>query len=209
MRIIGFFVFLLLVSSKAVAEQISCDTIINGKHIPLAYDSEDMNLYDNYGFREIFLRGWGKITCPSFITLRHLTPELNDHERAVFCLNYDKKMKTYTGFTIGERNAYLECQKPKKTFCERVNESKDAAIAITGVAAGAAGGATLATAGTGVTAVLHSSGAAILTGAGGYIAGTLATIGATGLAILTSPITIGVTTISVVAVGGAVYICKE
>ncbi|MDP1548245.1 MAG: hypothetical protein Q8L87_19700 [Anaerolineales bacterium] len=200
---------LFLCSSGAMANIISCNTSVDGNLISLEYDDDESVLYENYSFREIFFRGWGEVTCPAFITLRHLTPDLSDSERSVFCLNYDNEQKTIAGYTIGERNAYLECREPSRTFCERVNDSKDAAIAITGVAAGATGGATLATAGTGVTAVAHSSGAVILTGAGGYIAGTLASIGAGALAILTSPITITATAVSVVAVGGAVYICKE
>lgn len=200
---------LLLCSSGAMANIISCNTSIDGSLTSLEYDDTESVLYENYSFREIFLRGWGEITCPAFITLRHLTPDLSDSERSVFCLNYDIDQKTFVGYTIGQRNACLECREPSRTFCERVNDSKDAAIAITGVAAGATGGAALATAGTGVTVVAHSSGAAILTGAGGYIAGTLASIGAGGLAILTSPVTITATAVSVVAVGGAVYICKE
>lgn len=191
------------------AETISCNSKIHGKSISLQYEDTDKELFSNYTFREIFLRGWGEITCPAFVTLRHLTPGITDAERSIFCLNFEKDTKTFTGYSVGQRNAYLVCTKPSKKFCERVNESKDAAIAITGAAFGAAGSAALVTAGTGVTAVAHSSGAVILTGAGGYIAGTLASIGAGALAILTAPAAIAATTISVVAVGGSVYLCKE
>lgn len=191
------------------AEPTSCDTKINGKSVSLQYEHADEELFSNYSFREIFLRGWEEITCPAFVTLRYLTPGITDDERSIFCLNYEKDLKTFTGYSVGQRNAYLECRKPSKKFCERVNESKDVALAITGTAFGATGSATLIGAGTGVTAVAHSSGAVILTGAGGYIAGTLASIGAGALAILTAPATIAATTISVVAVGSSIYLCKE
>ena len=96
-----------------------------------------------------------------------------------------------------------------KSFCERVNSAKDAAIAITGVGAGVVGGASATASAAGVTAVTHSSGAVILTGSGGYIAGTLASIGATSLAVLTAPVTMTAAAVSVATVGGAVYYCKE
>jgi len=199
----------LSVPLSASAETTSCNSKINEKSVSLQYDSADEELFSNYTWREIFLRGWGEITCPAFVTLRHLTPGITDAERSIFCLNYEKDSKIFTGYSVGQRDAYLVCVKPSKKFCERVNESKDTAIAITGAAFGATGSAALATAGTGITAVAHSSGAVILTGAGGYIAGTLASIGAGALAILTAPAAIAATTISVVAVGGSVYLCKE
>ncbi len=202
-------ILLMLASFGVMAEIEGCNTSFNGVIKSLKYDNSESELYENYSFREIFLSGWGNVTCPAFVTLRYLTPKLTDIERSLFCLNYEKDKKTYSGYAVGDRNAYLECKKPTKTFCDRINNSKNAALAISGVAAGSTVGGTVAAQMVGVTAVAHSSGALILTGAGGYIAGTLGSIGAGALAVLTAPVTLTAATVSVVAVGGAVYVCKE
>ncbi|OYD52399.1 hypothetical protein CGK74_18145 [Thauera propionica] len=201
--------FLVLFSLNSYADIEECTTKIDGELKTLSFDNDESELYDNYSFREIFFAGWGENTCPAFITLRHLTPDLTDEERSVFCLQFDEASDSYTGYVNGTRDAYLNCSVPSKTFCERVNDSKDAALAIVGFGAGASGGATLVSSAAGVTAVTHSSGAVILTGAGGYIAGTLSTIGAGALAVLTAPATLTTAAVSVVAVGGSVYYCKE
>lgn len=209
MKIIFIITFYMMISSVSYAEVIGCATSVNGKSKQLSYSLSDESFYDNYSMREAFFSGWGNIDCPSYVTLRHLTPELSDSERSVFCLQFDRKRKTYTGYANGHRDAYLNCSKPSKSFCERVNDSKSAAIAITGLGTGAVAGASTGTAAAGVTAVAHSSGAVILTGTSGYIAGTLGTIGAGSLAVLTAPATITTAAVSVVAVGGAVYFCGE
>lgn len=209
MKVICLTLIILMSASITSAGNVTCTTSVNGSYINLNYDDDENILYDNYTFREIFFKGWGDLTCPSYITLRHLTPYLNDSERAVFCLQFDDSAKTYTGFVNGPRDAYLNCKIPGKSFCERVNDSKDAAIAIAGMGAGAVGGASTVASAAGVTAVTHSSGAVILTGTSGYIAGTLGTIGAGTLSVLTAPATITTAAVSVVAVGGAVYYCKE
>ena len=196
-------------SCSSYADVVECTTSINGEFKTLSFDNKESELYENYSFREIFFAHWGDITCPAFITLRHLTPDLSDVERSVFCLQFDDELKTYTSFVNGTRDAHLNCRVPSKTFCERVNDSKDAAIAITGIGAGAVGGASTAASVAGVTAVTHSSGAVILTGTGGYISGTLGSIGAGSLAVLTAPATVTTAVVSFVAIGGAVYFCRE
>lgn len=59
----------------------------------------------------------------------------------------------------------------------------------------------------------HASGAAILTGSSGYIAGTLGTIGASALAtigtVVTAPVTLIVEGVSLAAIGGATYVCWD
>ncbi|WP_018000112.1 hypothetical protein [Paracoccus sp. N5] len=48
-----------------------------------------------------------------------------------------------------------------------------------------------------------------MTGSSGYFAGTLGTISTSVLAGLTAPATVTAAAVSVVAVGGAVYVCWE
>lgn len=92
--------------------------------------------------------------------------------------------------------------------CKVVDETKEEALAVTGIATGLTGGATAAASAAGVTAVAHSSGAVILTGGAGYIAATLGTAAATTVGVLTAPATMAVATVSLIAVGTAVYICE-
>ncbi|NRB19679.1 MAG: ankyrin repeat domain-containing protein [Rhodobacteraceae bacterium] len=98
---------------------------------------------------------------------------------------------------------------PKFNYCEVVSESKEAVAALVGLGAGATGTAVAATTGLGMTAVTHSSGAVILTGSSGYIAGTLGTVGSGALAFLTAPATLTAAAVSVVAFGGSVYYCHS
>ena len=92
--------------------------------------------------------------------------------------------------------------------CEGVSDVKEEAVAVASLAVGLTGGAATVTTATGVTVVAHSSGAAILTGVGGYIAGTLGTVATSTVAVLTAPATVAAAGVSLVVVGGAVYICQ-
>ena len=210
MKSIYILLFLMIFSCSSYAKEIECKTSINAEFKTLYYYSDDDIVSENYSYRERVFHGWGDISCPAHVTLRYFTPEINDLERSVFCLKFDNKLKTYTGFVNGDRDAYLTCKVPKKSFCQRLYETKNTAVAFAGLATGVAvGGANTVAGAAGVTAVAHSSGALILTGSGGYIAGTLGTVGATSLAVLTAPATIAVSTVSVVAVGGALYFCSD
>lgn len=199
----------LLTAAPVAAEVRWCTTSIDGQTHLLKDDYDDFAITDNTTFREIFFGGWGEIDCPSFVTLRYLTPELTDVQREPFCLSYDEERETYLGVEQGERDAYGVCEAPSKSICERVNASKETVLAVTGLAATVPSGATVGASAAGITAVTHSSGAVILTGSSGYIAGTLGTAGATALGILTAPVTLTGTALGLVAVGGAVYVCKE
>ena len=98
---------------------------------------------------------------------------------------------------------------PQFSFCKAVSENTEAVAALVGLGAGATGTAAAATSGLGITVVTHSSGAVILTGSSGYIAGTLGTVGSSALAFLTAPATLTAAAVSVVALGGTVYYCSS
>ena len=146
--------------------------------------------------------------CLGPVVLRYFTPELTAAEREVFCLQYDDETNQYKGFSVGERNANWHCKKPSR-LCGFVNANKEKALTLVGVGAGAVTGTGVVTTAAGITAVAHSSGAVILTGSSGYIAGTLGSIGATSVGILSAPATIAATAAAVVTVGGAVYFCRD
>lgn len=188
-----------------------CRANINGREIFLrdASDGEefDENI-DNTTFREIFFSGWGG-ECPSYVVLKHLTPELTAAERAPFCLSYDSEAEQYLGYEQGKRDAYGVCRQPSRTMCERVNAGKDVALAVTGLGTGVATGTTATMSTLGYTAVTHSSGAVILTGSAGFVPGTLGTAAASALGILSAPAVLAGSAVALVAVGGAVYVCQE
>ena len=200
---------LMLAPTASLAQLAACETSISGAPVDLKYIPDDAAFSDNRSFRERMFGGRGPITCPSLITLRYLTPDLTDDQRSVFCLTYDPDQKTYTGFDLGARDAFLNCRKPSKTVCERVNQSKDAALAIAGLGGQAPGGTAGKLAAAGVAVVKDTSGAMILTGNAGYIASTLGTAGTALMSVLTAPATLSVAAVSVVAVGSAVYVCRE
>lgn len=93
--------------------------------------------------------------------------------------------------------------------CQKVTETEAAALAAAGALV--ASGSTIAST-TGLAALSHSSGAAILSSVGvggtGYLAGTLGGIGATALGFLSAPAVIIGGTVVAVGAGGTYAICK-
>ncbi|MGB3313767.1 MAG: hypothetical protein WBB85_05105 [Albidovulum sp.] len=60
----------------------------------------------------------------------------------------------------------------------------------------------------GIAAVAQQgSGAVILSGTGGQLAGALTNLGSTAMAMLTAPATLTAAAVTVVAVGGTLYVC--
>lgn len=191
---------LLLPAAAAEARPEACLTSLEGFPTPLHYDTEDAEMRQNRSYRERFLGGYGDITCPGYVTLRALTPGLTDRERSVFCLQFDRKAETYTGFSEGKRNAYLHCAQPSGSFCQRVNDSRDTAVAIAGQAGKAISG---------VNAVQNSTGAVVLTGTSNSITAALSSFGTSTAAALSAPAVLAAAAVTVVAVGGTVYVCSE
>lgn len=150
----------------------------------------------------------GDGTCPSYVMLAYYTPDLTAAQRAEFCLVFDRDAGWYRGAAWGASDQYRICRAPEKTLCQRVNASRDLAVATAATATAITGGATAATTAAGVTAVTHSSGLYILTGTAGYLSGTIGPLAGT-IAALTGPIALTAAAVSVVAVGGAVYVCAE
>jgi hypothetical protein len=209
LRILSLAIIAFLLAGPLAARPSACWTSINGERKPLLYESDDNGLRENRSQRERLFGGTGKVTCPGYVTLRALTPGLSDSQRTPFCLKYDKRLKTYAGFAVGPRDAYVSCRAPYRTFCQRVNATKEEVEALADL------GSTILTAShsvvalTGLKAVEHSSGALILTGSSGYISGTIGSFLAGTVATLTAPATATATLVTVVAIGGSVYYCSE
>ncbi|MCJ8139838.1 hypothetical protein [Falsirhodobacter halotolerans] len=196
----------LMIPSAVLAGTESCATSVGGQRINLFYEADDSQLAANRTRREAWLGGWGAVDCPGYVTLRYLTPDLDDDQRQAFCLQWDDRAKTYSGYSEGARDAWLQCRAPRRTFCERVNTSTQTAMAIAGL-----GDAPEGTAGVvnGVQTVTRPGGAVVLSGAGAAVQQTIASTSATAGAALATPIGLAAAAVSVVAVGGAVYLCSE
>ncbi len=201
--------FLLLFASAAQAGLSPCMTSVNGADVPLFYDPADPRVAENTTLREGWFGDWGKITCPGFVTLRYLTPDLTDDQRGTFCLQYDRQAKSYTGYSEGERDPFAICRKPSKSFCQRVNASKDTVLALTGLAASATGASEVAQTTQDVQLLTQDNGAVSLTGKAVEVAGALTRLGSTALAAAAAPAEVGAAAVTVVTVGGLVYLCKE
>lgn len=185
----------------AQADPVLCTTRINGTDAPLAYDRDEDGLRAFYSLREIVHTAWGRDTCPSYVVLRALTPELSDAERSPFCLQHDGASDSIIGYDLGARDAYGRCKAPRRTVCQRVNQTKEAAVAI-------AGGTARRTF-TGVeTARNSTAGAVILSGSSQYIGQALGAMGGAAATVAASPMVLAGAAVSVVAVGGAVYACS-
>ncbi|WP_324753651.1 hypothetical protein [Roseovarius sp. Pro17] len=217
-------IILLQCAFVAPAWAASCTTSLNGKLHQIDYTVSRQDRIDtsqsvpkeemkgNTSVRERLFGRWGEVDCPGYLTLREFTPDLSDAERKPFCLIYDKDGDTYTGFSEGDRNAYLICKNPK-TFCERVNTTKDEATSIARTGLDVARRTALTTARSALSAdvgeiITHSSGALIMKGSGSFISSAL---GATGTSIgtaLSAPAVVATGAVTLVGVGGAVYFCR-
>ncbi|WP_415182712.1 hypothetical protein [Phaeovulum sp.] len=190
---------LALTTHSALAELTRCETSIHGEAKSFVYDAENMALRENTSRRERLLGAHGAITCPGFVTLRAMTPELDDLGRAPFCLQWDRDAKTYIGFAEGARDAWVSCRKPSRSFCQRVNGSTAAARHLAANATDLAydiGGQILA----------YPAGTVVLQGQGTAIGGYLVDLGSVALG---NPVALGAVAVTAVAVGGAVYVCSD
>ena len=182
-----------------------CTTSIRGITHKFVFDPDVQALKDSRSWRERNFGDWGDVTCPGLVTLRAMTPELDDAGRAPFCLQWDKKEDTYIGYAEGERDAWMGCRKPSSSFCQRVNGSKRAASALAGQTLQAAQSGLA----TGLAVAQHPSGAVLLNGSGAVVAQQLSTLGATVTAGAAAPVALAGAAVTAVAVGGAVYVCGD
>lgn len=176
-----------------------CTTSIRGETRHFVYDPDSRALRDSRSMREWLLGRHGEITCPGLVTLRALTPEIDDTARAPFCLQWDAKAHSYTGFAEGARDAWMTCRKPSKSFCQRVNASAAAAGRIAGNARAftdrIVGGSVLAS----------PVGVLVVQAHAAQINAALSQMGVA--ASTANPAALSALAVSAVVVQGAVYVC--
>ncbi|MEF9604178.1 hypothetical protein O4J55_18215, partial [Paracoccus sp. PXZ] len=100
----------------------TCETSIAGEKTEINY-VRDAEFRRNVGRMEKNFSGWGRISCPGYITLREILRRNQMADDGSYCLLWDKQNDTYIGAQKGPRKGNALC---RKTFCERVNSARQA-----------------------------------------------------------------------------------
>ncbi len=194
------------VAMQAQADQ--CRAFVNGDEVIV--EAENFQTFaEEVKRREKLLnwpsrtwnRTWGTpVACDSGVLYDYLATTVPEEDITGYCLTETKE----NGYFLvpGERNFRGLC---KTTFCEKVNTTKQEGINIAAtMTAAVASNARTA----GLNAIKHGSGAMILTGSASSVSTSLGSAGSAALTTLSTPAVLGAAAVSVVAVGGAVYMCS-
>lgn len=189
--------------STVFAKAVECRTNLAGEEISLQFDTESI---EYRSLRE----HWSPFapSCPSAAIIARLKPDIAPELRKGYCLLSDQETGAYLAAVPGVGDRFGRCAEDS-TVCKAVNNLKDYAITTGSGLVGTIVGSNAALAAAGVSVVEHSSGALILTGSSGYIAGTLGTGATTAVGIATAPATLVGAASGAVVVGGALLICRE
>ena len=200
--------FFVVAASQASAER--CSAVVNGSEIVV--DSENFTTFsDEVNRREKLLswpsrkwnEAWGSPpACNSGVLYDYLATTVPTEEIATYCLTSTED----DGYFLipGPRNFRGLC---RKTVCERVNTTVDET---TEISKSIAQGATkVLTEPGGARAIAHQSGALILSGSAGTITANLASTGSTMMTALSAPAVLAAAGVSVLAVGGTVFMCRR
>jgi len=201
----------LCVGPAAAQAQDICAAVVNGEQ--LRFDRATF-LQDKPGAtRRERLLAWPGETwdglrgrdplCDSRTLIRYLSQTIPAHEIDGYCLSEPGDF----GFLLipGERSFRGRCT---RSTCERVNATADTAVGAARTIATAAADTYFGESDR-TTAILHASGAAILSGQASALAATLGQVGTAVGTALAAPGVLAATAVSVVAVGGAVYVCRD
>ncbi|QFT60261.1 hypothetical protein FIU94_15645 [Sulfitobacter sp. THAF37] len=201
-------VLLFLISATAANAE-RCRAFVNGSEVVI--EAENFATFaDTVKTREKLLnwpsakwnRAWGSPpACLSGVLYDYLATTVPDNQIDGYCLTKDDQ----TGYFLvpGERNFRGLC---RSTVCERVNTTKAETVALSkSIASSAVATVTDPAA---AVAVAHKSGAMILSGSASTL---IANVGNTSSAVVTAlstPAALTAVGVSVLAVGGAVYMCS-
>ena len=201
---------LIFISVGTLVSAERCRALVKGSEIVV--DSENFTTFsEDVKRREKVLnwpsRKWNKAwgsppACNSGVLYDYLATTVPTEEIADYCLT---STDGFGYFLIpGPRNFRGLC---RKTVCERVNTTVDETAEISkSIALGAA--QTITEPGA-ARAIAHKSGALILSGSAGTITTNLGTTGSTLLTALSTPAALAAVGVSVLAVGGTVYMCRR
>lgn len=187
--------------TAAQAAPAECSTRIDGEPVTIFFNTDDPSFSS---FRERYLRR-NRTACPGGVVITYLTPDLSAEQREVFCASYDETQKSYSQPALGKRDSFGRCAEPSRT-CQLVNTTKDEAMALAGLGQQAPGESRLRST---LSALTHSSGAMILSGNGAALVNAISQTGAVVGSALASPAVLAGAAVSVVVIGGAVYLCAD
>ncbi|OAN79312.1 hypothetical protein A8B82_07940 [Sulfitobacter sp. EhC04] len=198
---------LVLYASAATAER--CRAMVNGSEVVIEADNF-ATFAEDVKTREKLLnwpsakwnRAWGTPpACLSGVLYDYLATTVPDNQIDGYCLTQDDK----TGFFLvpGERNFRGLC---RTTVCQRVNTTKAETVAVTRSIANTA--VATVTDPAAAIAVAHKSGAMILSGSAGTLISNIGSTSSTVVTALSTPAALAAVGVSVLAVGGAVYMCS-
>lgn len=172
----------------------TCETSISGEKTEINY-VRNAEFRENVGTLEKKLSGWGKISCPGYVTLREILRRNAMGDDGSYCLLWDQGSDTYIGAQAGPRKGNALC---RKTFCEKVNGARAATFRNANALAVA-----------GYDAVTQRPGAAILAATSGSMVGTLEAAGTAAMGMAVSPVAVGSMVIGSAAAGGTMWYCAE
>ena len=190
-----------------------CQGVVNGIQVTIADDAvqaPDAGLVERLGIgtREVLTDPLDRRDSPcdsaTLITfmagLEGLTPE----EAEGYCLAPDAEAEGDGWLLVpGLRGPRGRCS---RTVCERVNLAAADALAVTDRLTALADGSPAE----GVTTGTSASGALLLSGRTGLIGALLdKTAGAAGAVVMSSPLALGAAAVTVLGVGGTLYLCAD
>jgi hypothetical protein len=149
---------------------------------------------------------WGKpVACDSATTIAFLAGMMSVEDTAGYCL---VETADETGYLLvpGTANFRGMC---RATACDRVNMLRDEAVGVAARLTEIVTGRQVETASDGIAAVAHGSGAMLLSGQTPIVVEALGQTAAGLGTALASPAAVAAAGVTVVAVGGAVYLCSN
>lgn len=199
----AFCLFALVFCNSAQAEISQCVANLGGQNLYVQFDTDSV---EYRSFRE----KWSPLApdCPAEAIIARLKPEVPPEHRDGYCLLTDPETGAYVGAITGTGDRFGRCP-TEGAICKVVNNSKtllnSSVIAAKEVILGSNAALTAA----GISVVEHSSKALILTGTGGYIAGTLGSAATTAVSVFTAPATATGVAAGAVVIGGAILLCGK
>ncbi|ADO43360.1 hypothetical protein [Ketogulonicigenium vulgare] len=199
----------LILATPAAAQDQTCTAHVNEQHLIIV---EGTVTDRSSGWRERMTNAWNGRgrdgdypVCDSTVTIAFIGRMMGLEDTADYCLTRADEDSAWL-LAPGARNYRGEC---RRTTCEYVNMAADASGDILRRGAEIATGQEINDVGDGVTAVAGTAGTVMLTGQGGAIMNALGAGAQALTAAVSAPALLTAGAVTVVGVGGAVYLCRD
>lgn len=192
-----------LAAGGASAKIRDCETNLAGQVMTLQFDTESV---EYRSLRE----NWSPFApkCPSEAVIARLLPDTKPEDRRAYCLLSNKKTGAYLAAVVGRGDRFGRC-KEEGLVCRAVNGAKDYTKGKAVDAKETILGSRASLTATGVDLVTRGSGAMVLSGTSGNIAGILNAGATSAVEIASAPAVLGGVAAGAVVIGGALLICRE